>query len=306
MPRIVQHRWWWFSSKASRNDRGLRWQGLVDIVRRRGVDEAGITPALRVGTAGQSMWSLPTLKNGHGRLPRHVAIIMDGNGRWAQARGLPRYEGHFEGARAVREAVETAARVGIEHLTLYAFSCANWARPPIEVRALMKLMIRFARSEQAELRQLGIRCTVVGRIEDLPPATRDAVEQLVWATRAGDRMTLTLALSYSCRQDVVQAARTLVAKAQAGQLAADDITEQSLRQQMSTRALPDVDLLIRTGGESRLSDFLLLEAAYAELVFLPIRWPDFRAQHLNAALDAYASQERRFGKTSEQVASLLA
>lgn len=226
---------------------------------------------------------------------------MDGNGRWAKARGLPRHRGHFEGVRAVREAVETAARSGIQYLTLYAFSCANWSRPVIEVRALMRLMIQFADSEQAELRQLGIRCGVIGCLEELPASTRTAVQRLVHATRDGDRMTLTLALSYGGCQDVVQAARSLVARAQAGELRAEDVDAAMLRRAMYTHALPDVDLLIRTGGESRLSDFLLLEAAYAELVFYPLRWPDFRAQHLREALELYANRERRFGLTGDQV-----
>jgi undecaprenyl diphosphate synthase len=242
-----------------------------------------------------------TLSNPKGTLPRHVAIIMDGNGRWAKARGLPRHHGHFEGVRAVRETVETAARSGVQYLTLYAFSCANWARPAIEVRALMRLMIQFADSEQAELRQLGIRCGVIGCLDDLPAATRTAVQRLVHATRDGDRMALTLALSYGGRQDVVRAARSLVARAQAGQLRAEDVDEALLRREMYTRSLPDVDLLIRTGGESRISDFLLLESAYAELAFFPLRWPDFRAQHLRQALDLYANRERRFGRTGDQL-----
>jgi undecaprenyl diphosphate synthase len=241
------------------------------------------------------------LNNAKGTLPRHVAIIMDGNGRWAKARGLPRHHGHLEGVRAVREAVETATRCGIEYLTLYAFSCANWSRPALEVRALMRLMIQFADSEQAELRQLGIRCGVIGCLDDLPAATRTAVQRLVHATRDGDRMTLTLALSYGRRQDIVQAARSLAARAQAGELRAEEVDEAALRRAMYTHSLPDVDLLIRTGGESRLSDFLLLESAYAELVFYPLRWPDFRAQQLREALDLYANRERRFGLTGDQV-----
>ena len=244
------------------------------------------------------------MKNVDGKLPRHVAIIMDGNGRWAKSRGLPRPEGHAAGARAVREAVETAARAGIEYLTLYAFSCDNWSRPPFEIRALMRLMIQFAESETAELRQLGIRCQVIGHKEDLPPATRAAVEALVRATRDGNRMTLTLALSYGGRRDVAEAARALVARARAGTLRAEDVDERALREHMCTCCLPDVDLLIRTGGESRLSDFLLLEAAYAELVFLPLKWPDFRACHLNEAVQGYANRERRFGRTSEQVTTV--
>ncbi len=235
------------------------------------------------------------------RLPRHVAIIMDGNGRWAKARGLKRYEGHAEGARAVRDAVETSARAGIDYLTLYAFSVANWARPQIEVRALMRLLVEFARKERAELRQLGIRVNVIGSLDDLPMATRHAVEDLIQYTSQCTGMTLTLALSYGGRQDIVDAARSLAVRARAGLVLPEDIDENFFQSNMTTHSLPDVDLLIRTGGETRVSDFLLFESAYAELVFLPIMWPDFRPQTLLDALDIYGSKERRFGLTSEQV-----
>jgi undecaprenyl diphosphate synthase len=236
-------------------------------------------------------------------IPRHVAIVMDGNGRWAQARGLPRVQGHFEGARAVRHAVETATRAGIEYLTLYAFSIANWTRPPAEVSALMRLLVDFARRERMDLRQNGIQVQVIGDLSELPDTTRRAVEDLIRFTAAGDRMTLTLALSYGARQDLVQAARALAARARAGQLDPAAIDERALRGEMSARALPDVDLLIRTGGEARLSDFLLFEAAYAELLFLPIMWPEFKPQTLLDAVAAFGRKERRFGRTSEQVQS---
>jgi undecaprenyl diphosphate synthase len=235
------------------------------------------------------------------RLPKHVAIIMDGNGRWAKARGLDRCEGHAEGARAVRDAVETAARVGIEYLTLYAFSVANWARPIGEVEALMRLLVDFARQERAELRQNGISVNVIGNLEDLPTVTRHAVEDLIAYTSDGSRMTLTLALSYGGRQDIIEAARALAVRARAGLVLPEEIDESFFQREMTTAALPDVDLLIRTGGETRVSDFLLFESAYAELVFLPIMWPDFTPQTLLDALAIYAQKERRFGKTSEQV-----
>jgi undecaprenyl diphosphate synthase len=239
--------------------------------------------------------------NGTTRLPRHIAIIMDGNGRWAKARGLERAEGHAEGARAVRDAVETAARVGIEYLTLYAFSVANWARPRGEVEALMRLLVDFAKQERAELRQNGIRVNVIGQLEELPTATRHAVEDLMAYTADGDRMTLTLALSYGGRQDIVEAARALAVRARAGLVLPEEIDESFFHREMTTHTLPDVDLLIRTGGESRLSDFLLFEAAYAELSFLPIMWPDFTPQTLLDAVEVYSQKERRFGRTSEQV-----
>lgn len=226
---------------------------------------------------------------------------MDGNGRWAKARGRPRQEGHFEGAKAVRHAVETASRIGIEFLTLYAFSSNNWARPSAEVEALMALMVDFARSECAELRQNSIRVRVVGQTHRLPEQTLNAVSELVRATADGQRMTLTLALSYGARQDVLQAVAAVAAQVKNGQLDASQLTEMDLRAAMTTHFLPDVDLLIRTGGESRISDFLLLEAAYAELLFLPIMWPEFKPESLYHAIDHYRGLERRFGMTSEQV-----
>jgi undecaprenyl diphosphate synthase len=240
-------------------------------------------------------------KTKQNRVPRHVAIIMDGNGRWAKARGLRRYEGHAEGARAVRDTVETSARAGIRFLTLYAFSIANWARPPVEVRALMALLVEFAHKERAELRQLDIRVNVIGCLDDLPLTTRRAVEELIAYTRECTGMTLTLALSYGGRQDIVEAARSLAVRARAGLVLPEDIDEEFFQSQMTTHGLPDVDLLIRTGGETRVSDFLLFESAYAELVFLPIMWPDFKPGTLLDALGMYASKERRFGLTSEQV-----
>ena len=228
---------------------------------------------------------------------------MDGNGRWARARGLDRIEGHAQGARAVRHAVETAARIGIEYLTLYAFSVNNWARPSEEVQALMALMVDFARSEQSELRQNGIRVEVIGQIDRLPSGTQAAVDALVRSTAQGDRMILTLALSYGSRQDVVDAVRSIAERVRTGELDPSKIDAAALRQSMTTHRLPDVDLLIRTGGESRVSDFLLLEAAYAELLFLPIMWPDFTPDALRNAVESYVSRERRFGLTSEQVQS---
>ena len=236
-------------------------------------------------------------------LPRHVAIIMDGNGRWAKARNLQRIDGHAEGAKSVRNAVETASRIGIEYLTLYAFSANNWARPSAEVEGLMSLMVDFARSECAELRQNGIRVKVIGQTERLPQYTKDAVNELVSATVAGEHMTLTLALSYGARQDVLDAMGILAARVKDGSLDPSAIDETQLRAAMTTHFLPDVDLLIRTGGESRVSDFLLLEAAYAELLFLPTMWPEFKPETLYAAIDHYRGIERRYGLTSEQVQS---
>ena len=235
------------------------------------------------------------------RVPRHVAIIMDGNGRWARERGLARVEGHAEGARAVRDAVETAARIGVEYLTLYAFSVANWARPRGEVEALMRLLVDFAKKERSELRSLGIRVNVIGALEDLPTGTRHAVEDLIRYTADGEKMTLTLALSYGGRQDIVEAARALAVRARAGLVLPEEIDESFFHREMTTRTLPDVDLLIRTGGELRLSNFVLWQAAYAEFYFSEKLWPDFDPAALDEALADYASRQRRFGRTSAQV-----
>ena len=182
--------------------------------------------------------------------PRHIAIIMDGNGRWARNRGQVRWEGHSAGAKSVRLAVESAVELGIEYLTLYAFSVNNWRRPRLEIEALMRLLTHFAKKEQAELIRQNVRVRVVGHLRDLPKGPRQAVEHLMHATAHCTGLTLSLALSYGGRGDVVEAARRLAARAQAGQIDASEITEQALRQEMSTGFLPDVDLLIRTGGQS--------------------------------------------------------
>jgi undecaprenyl diphosphate synthase len=240
------------------------------------------------------------VKNGK-LTPEHVAIIMDGNGRWAQSRGLHRSAGHAEGARAVREAVRTAREEGVRYLTLYAFSVANWSRPRPEVDALMQLLQDFAERERQELRDQGIRLDVVGDLEELPTVARRAVEDARAYTADCNEMTLSLALSYGGRRDIADAARSIAVRARAGLILPEDIDEEFFHKQMSTHALPDVDLLIRTGGEHRVSDFLLFEAAYAELVFLPIMWPEFTSATLREALGIYAHRERRFGMTTDQV-----
>jgi undecaprenyl diphosphate synthase len=230
-----------------------------------------------------------------------VAIIMDGNGRWARGRGQLRWEGHSAGAKSVRATVEAAVELGIEYLTLYAFSVNNWQRPRLEVEALMRLLTHFAKKEQAELIRQGVRVRVVGHLNDLPKGPRQAVEQLLEATAHCTKMTLSLALSYGGRGDVLEATQRLVARAQAGELTAQDITLDTLRAEMTTAFLPDVDLLIRTGGQSRISDFLLLECAYAELYFVDVMWPEFNGEHLRDAMDQFGGVERRFGLTSQQV-----
>jgi undecaprenyl diphosphate synthase len=233
--------------------------------------------------------------------PRHVAIIMDGNGRWARRRGKVRWEGHSAGADAVRSTLEAAGKMGLEFLTLYAFSVNNWNRPRLEVEALMHLLTRFARKEQAELIRQNIRVRVVGELARLPKGPQSAMQQLIEATAGCTGTTLSLALSYGGRADLVEAARKLAVRVAAGEIDPSAITEESLGAHLSTSHLPNVDLLIRTGGESRISDFLLYEAAYAELRFLDVMWPEFRGEHLQQAIDDFRGVERRFGLTSEQV-----
>jgi undecaprenyl diphosphate synthase len=235
------------------------------------------------------------------RVPAHVAIIMDGNGRWAQARGQIRTDGHTKGADAVREVVRACRREGVRYLTLYAFSVANWSRPAFEVRALMQLLAQFANSEKGELREQGIKLSVIGEFHRLSPVAQTALHEAIEFTQDGTSMVLSLALSYGGRHDITNAARSLAERVKNGSLNPSDITEDLLRKELTTRSLPDVDLLIRTGGESRVSDFLLYESAYAELAFMPVMWPDFTEQHLLEAFAAFASRERRFGLTSAQV-----
>jgi undecaprenyl diphosphate synthase len=235
-------------------------------------------------------------------LPQHIALILDGNGRWAQTRGLPRPKGHEAGARKVRLAVRACHERKIPVLTLYAFSAANWSRPEEEVDNLMRICRDFAEEEHDELVKRGIRVVVVGDMdEDVPAATRRATERLVQDTATGTSMTLALALNYGGRRDMVSAMRAVAAQARAGLLLPEEIDERSLRRFLSTSSLPDADLVIRTGGEQRLSDFLPFEAAFAELYFTDTLWPDFSEATIDEALAFYARRQRRFGRTGEQV-----
>jgi undecaprenyl diphosphate synthase len=234
-------------------------------------------------------------------LPRHVGVIMDGNGRWAAARGLPRREGHARGADAVRATVRAAREIGIEALTLYAFSAQNWQRPGREVAHLMRLLARFLVEERAELMARGIRLCSIGDQQRLPASVRGPLALLQAATARGREMTLCLALSYGAREAITGAARRLAEEAAAGRLRPAEITEARVEAALETRALPPLDLVIRTSGEQRLSNFMLWEAAYAELHFTPVLWPDFTRADFEAALDAYARRQRRFGLTDEQV-----
>jgi undecaprenyl diphosphate synthase len=235
-------------------------------------------------------------------LPDHVAVIMDGNGRWATARGGTRVEGHREGAEAVRRVVRSARELGIRYLTLYAFSAQNWERPAGEVADLMQLLLRFVHEERAELTARGIRLMTIGDTPRLPAWVRGPLAALCDATRANRGMTLCLALSYGGRESIVRAAQQLARAAVAGRLRPEAIGEAEVARALDTRGLPPPDLVIRTSGEQRLSNFLLWEAAYAELYFTDVMWPDFGREHLEAALAAYAGRNRRFGRFAASVA----
>jgi undecaprenyl diphosphate synthase len=234
------------------------------------------------------------------KLPRHVAIIMDGNGRWAAQRNLPRIEGHREGARSVRDIVRAARQVGLGALTLFAFSEQNWDRPHDEVEALMELLYRYVLEERSEIMDNDIRLTAAGMVDRLPAFVRQPLDRLMEDSAANDQMVLCLALSYGSREDIVRGARRLAREVQAGRMTPEQIDERTFAAVLSTAGLPAVDLLVRTSGELRLSNFLLWEVAYAELFFTPVNWPDFRREQLFAALAAFQQRERRFGRLPSQ------
>jgi undecaprenyl diphosphate synthase len=236
-------------------------------------------------------------------IPRHVAIIMDGNGRWAERRGLPREEGHQAGLESVREVVRAAHELGIRVLTLYAFSSENWNRPRREVDALMGLLERYIESEVDEVHRNGIQIRVMGHVEDLSARVRGKLESAIERTRNNREMVLVFAVSYGGRQEIVDAARKLVREAEAGKLAADAVDEKTFAQCLYLPDLPDPDLLVRSGAELRVSNFLLWQIAYAEIHVTDVMWPDFRKQDLVEAILDYQGRERRFGRTSAQVLS---
>jgi undecaprenyl diphosphate synthase len=229
------------------------------------------------------------------KAPRHVAIIMDGNGRWAQTRGLPRYEGHRRGVEAVRRAVRAASDIGVSFLTIYSFSTENWTRPEEEVSLLMGLLKRFIRNDLAELHANDVRVRVIGGREDLAPDIAALLAEAEELTRFNRGLTLVVAFNYGGRQEIVEAARRLAAEAAAGRLDPKTIGVERFASVLSTSDIPDPDLIIRTSGEQRLSNFLLWQAAYAEFVFLPIHWPDFDRLAFQAALDEYFTRDRRYG-----------
>ncbi len=232
-------------------------------------------------------------------LPRHVGIIMDGNGRWAEARGLSRIAGHREGSESVRAVTREARRIGIPALTLYAFSAQNWARPPDEVAALMALLSEYLASQRREILENGIRLNAIGELERLPAAVRAGLEAVMAESRGNGQMVLTLALSYGGQEEIVQAARRAAARA----ARPEAIDARALEAELWTAGLPELDLLVRTSGERRISNFLLWQAAYAELHFSEVPWPDFRELELLAAVADFQTRQRRFGLTGVQAAA---
>ncbi|WP_301346604.1 isoprenyl transferase [uncultured Muribaculum sp.] len=235
------------------------------------------------------------------RLPRHVAIIMDGNGRWARARGLDRSEGHVEGVNTVRKITEAASEIGIKYLTLYTFSTENWNRPQEEVDALMNLIVIAIERETADLIKNNVRLTMIGDFGRMPDFARRRLSKCMDDTAQCTGLTLVLALSYSSRWEITEAVRNIAAKVQAGSLDPDDITDDTISRNLSTADMPDPDLLIRTGGDFRVSNFLLWQIAYSEIYVTSTYWPDFTKEDFLDALEQFQSRERRFGLTSDQV-----
>jgi len=234
-------------------------------------------------------------------LPKHLAIIMDGNGRWAKKQGLMRAFGHENGTKSVRTTVECCAKLGIENLTLYAFSTENWNRPKLEVDTLMKLLINSLKSELKTLIENNIKLHTIGNLEKLPKSAQKELLEVINKTKDNTRMTLTLALSYGSREELISAIKNISSKVKNNIISIDAIDESIINQHLYTQNLPDVDLLIRTSGEHRISNFLLWQIAYAELYFTDVLWPDFTEQNLYEAIISYQKRERRFGKTSEQI-----
>jgi undecaprenyl diphosphate synthase len=235
------------------------------------------------------------------RVPRHVAIIMDGNGRWAKSIGRDRSYGHMEGVVSVRQVVEAAKQVGVSYLTLYTFSTENWNRPESEVVGLMDLMMKSIERETPDLIKNGIRLQIIGDVERLPESLRLRTDRCVSETSEGKDLTLVLALSYSSRWEIVQATKMIVSDVLSGQIKITDIDESTFCDRLTTKYIPDPDLLIRTGGEYRISNFLMWQASYSELYFSEVHWPVFRKEEFWKAIYDYQNRERRFGKTSEQV-----
>jgi undecaprenyl diphosphate synthase len=237
------------------------------------------------------------------KLPKHVAVIMDGNGRWAKQRGKLRTFGHNNGVKAVRETVEVAAEIGIEHLTLYAFSTENWNRPKFEINALMTLLVKTISKETKTLTKNNIRLNAIGDLESLPSSCLKELDEAIEKTKGNTRMTLTLALSYSSKWEITKAIKSIAKNVNSGKLKVEEIDESTLDKHLCTLGIPDPELLIRTSGEHRISNFLLWQIAYAELYFTDKLWPDFNRADFEAAIIDYQGRERRFGKISEQISA---
>lgn len=237
----------------------------------------------------------------HTNLPKHLAIIMDGNGRWAKQQGFLRAFGHENGTKSVKKTITTCAKLGIEYLTLYAFSTENWNRPKLEVEALMRILINSLKKELGTLQENNIRLNAIGNLEKLPKSAQKELLDVIDKTKNNTRLTLTLALSYGSREELVNAVRIISDKVKNNIISIDAIDDSIINEHLYTQNLPDVDLLIRTSGEHRISNFLLWQIAYAELYFTNVLWPDFKDQDLYEAIISYQKRERRFGKTSEQI-----
>jgi undecaprenyl diphosphate synthase len=237
-----------------------------------------------------------------GELPSHIACIMDGNGRWAQERGEARVVGHHEGVASVREITEACAELGIDYLTLYTFSTENWERPDAEINALMELLVRTVEKERSTLMENGVQLQIIGDLSQLPASCQEALRQTKRDTAGNERLTLTLALSYSGRWEILQAARDLATKVAEGEIAPEDIDAGLFEDQLDTEGMPDPDLLVRTGGEYRLSNFLLWQSAYTELYITEEFWPEFRRAQLYGAIRSYQDRDRRFGRIERNAA----
>jgi len=236
-----------------------------------------------------------------GNVPEHIAIIMDGNGRWARAKGFSRIKGHKEGINSVREIVKAAGEVGVSYLTLYTFSTENWKRPKREVSALMRLLLTTIRSEVDDLHKNNVRLRVLGHLADLPLPARKAMQSAIRRLEKNSGLTLNLALSYSGRREIVDSVKSIAKQALSGAIRTDEIDEATIARNLYTAVIPDPDLLIRTSGELRISNFLLWQLAYTEIYVSEVLWPDFRRIHFFEAISAYQKRERRFGKVSEQL-----
>jgi len=235
------------------------------------------------------------------RVPKHVAIIMDGNGRWAKGKGMSRIFGHRNALTAVRESVEAASEIGTKAITLYAFSTENWKRPKLEVDALMSLLINSLKKELPDFMKNGVKVSAIGSIDSLPQKAQNVLNDVIDETQNNSKITLTFALSYGSREEIVNAIKNISKKVVNKELSIEEISENTINSHLYTFNLPDVDLMIRTSGEKRISNFLLWQMAYAELYFTDILWPDFRQEHFYDAIIEYQNRERRFGKTSEQI-----